>query len=54
MDLERLRALVAEVGGTRLVIIDPVSAYLGTMDAWRNTLESACLENLRSPGVGVP
>lgn len=48
-DLERLTALVAKLGDVRLVIIDPISAYMGgktTADTYKNTEVRAVLAPL--------
>jgi hypothetical protein len=36
-DLARLEALLSKIGDVRLVIIDPISAYLGGVDTHRNS-----------------
>jgi hypothetical protein len=36
-DLARLEALLSKIGNVRLVVIDPISAYLGGVDTHRNS-----------------
>jgi putative DNA primase/helicase len=45
-DLELLQAKIQQIGNVRLVIIDPVSSYLGNIDSHRNTDVRAVLEPL--------
>jgi DNA polymerase len=61
-DLELLRRKIAEVGDVKLVVIDPVSAYMGVgkMDSYRTTDVRAVLgplvdllEELGIAGVGI-
>ena len=46
VDLVRLEALVTERGDVRLVIIDPISSYLGKVDSHKNAEVRAVLEPL--------
>ena len=45
-DLPRLRELIAELGDVRLLIIDPISAYLGSVDSHKNAEVRALLAPL--------
>jgi len=45
-DLVRLEALIREKGDVRLVILDPISSYLGTVDSHKNADVRAVLEPL--------
>ena len=42
-DLERLSTLIAELRDVRLVVIDPISAYLGDADSHKNAEVRALL-----------
>lgn len=43
-DLALLEELMTEIGDVRLLIFDPISAYFGQADTWRNTEVRAALE----------
>ena len=44
-DLERLEALIQEKGGTRLLIIDPISSYLGKGTSHKNAEVQSALNH---------
>lgn len=46
-DIDRLRLRMAELGDVRLVIIDPISAYMGKADSHNNTEVRAVLAPLQ-------
>lgn len=46
MDLTRLGAMVEEIGGATLIVIDPITAYLGTTDSHKNADIRALLSPL--------
>lgn len=46
-DIERIEAVAEDLGDCRLIVIDPISAYLGT-DEYRNTGVRAVLSPLKS------
>jgi putative DNA primase/helicase len=45
-DLSRLGAMLGEIGGAALIIIDPITAYLGTTDSHKNAEIRALLSPL--------
>lgn len=45
-DLSRLGAMLEEIGGSALIIIDPITAYLGTTDSHKNAEIRALLSPL--------
>jgi len=45
-DLSRLGAMLEEIGGAALIVIDPVTAYLGTTDSHKNAEIRALLSPL--------
>lgn len=45
-DLSRLGAMLEEIGGAALVVIDPITAYLGTADSHKNAEIRALLSPL--------
>ena len=45
-DLSRLGAMLEEIGGAALVVIDPITAYLGTTDSHKNAEIRALLSPL--------
>ena len=45
-DLLRLRELIAELGDVRLIIVDPISAYCGSVDSHKNAEVRAMLAPL--------
>ncbi len=45
-DMDQLESMMKEIGGTALVIIDPITAYLGTTDSHKNAEIRALLSPL--------
>ncbi len=45
-DLERLEKMVKEIGNVRLIVIDPITAYLGGVDSHKNSDVRAMLSPL--------
>ncbi|MGH8576223.1 MAG: AAA family ATPase [Gammaproteobacteria bacterium] len=52
-DIDRLRDLASELGDVMLIVIDPITAYLGHVDSHRNAEVRAVLAPLAEMAAGV-